>query len=344
MISGSSAQRESIRSSARTSVNDEPAPAVNRFVPTTATLRTPCSAARAATATGPLPLGDSARRGLPSPVRKAWTRRHAGRGRRAFPGKGRRPELNSAPRTIPAQARPPAAPEPGEQCRPTRSTTGSTIAATWASAADSIRMASSSAPFWRAKTSAEPSMPTIGLSTSQAIVRRAEASRGCRPAVSTAASDSSRMPAGSIASPPASTSLMPSAASIPAPPSVVAEPPRPTVMSSNPSSSNAAMAIPTPKLDAVSARCGLSRNPAMPQMVATSTTARFPATATVVVPACPHASTTGNRRAFHPDRSAASTLPSPPSAIASGTHRSRIPRSAHPRAIDSTTSAAVRLP
>ena len=105
----------------------------------------------------------------------------------------------------------------------------------------------------------------------------------------------------------------PSAATMPAPPSVVALPPMPRTTCVQPASSAAPMTSPSPRLVAVS---GASRPPGSrhsPDTSAISTTAVSPRRAYAVRPARPWVRPpTGTRS--KPAATAASTVPSPPSA------------------------------
>src|SRR5690242_2702892 len=125
-----------------------------------------------------------------------------------------------------AKPTPPAAPAPGvrDQSRPTAA---ATTVAQRRNPASSAATSAGEAPFCGPYTSAAPSGPVSGLSTSAARMMSAGYSAWCKPVRSRAATSRRPAPPGRTGSPLVSSTRAPNAWSRPAPPSVLALPPTP---------------------------------------------------------------------------------------------------------------------
>jgi hypothetical protein len=164
------------------------------------------------------------------------------------------------------------------------------------------------------------------------------------PDRSTLPSPASAAPPGASSRPESSVSRAPSACTSPAPPSVVATPPRPSTTRLAPSSAAARISSPTPWLVAVSGASDPAGSKVSPHAWAASMTAVPSSIASDAVTGCPAGPRTAAPIRRYPAATAASTVPSPPSATGVSTISPAKPPRARPDATRAATCSADRLP
>ncbi len=241
---------------------------------------------------------------------------------------------------------PPALPAPGVPARASASIPGSGLQALTrpSSPRSSSETWAVSAPFCGPKTCAAPCSPRSGLVTSLAPMI-AVPPKSKTPPRSTWTMRSSDPPSGSTGFPRASRNSAPRAASIPVPPSVLALPPMATTIRCGLSCAAARIASPSPRLEADNGRSAPRRVP-RPHVPATSTTAVVPSNAICAPVISPSAPVTSTVRGREPAKTAASTLPSPPSASGRTVTSRRVPLAADstPERMAPATPIAFRQP